>query len=49
MVFAIYYKNVTVVAHPAGFEPTAYRLGVPKSVRLWHPLIPLECLILLDF
>ena len=38
-----------VLAHPAGFEPTAYRLGVPKSVRLWHPLIPLECLILLDF
>ena len=22
------------LAHPAGFEPTAYRLGVPKSVRL---------------
>ena len=49
MVLAVRYKSVTFVAHPAGFEPTAYRLGVPKSVRLWHPLIPLECLILLDF
>ena len=38
-----------VLAHLRGFEPLAYRLGVPKSVRLWHPLIPLECLILLDF
>ena len=34
---------------PAGVEPTACRLGVPKSVRLWNPSTPLEHLILLDF
>ena len=28
MVFLIYYESVTKMAHPAGFEPTAYRLGV---------------------
>ena len=34
---------------PAGFEPTACRLGVAKTVRLGVPLSALECLILLDF
>lgn len=42
-------RLAAVLARPAGFEPTAYRLGVPKSVRLWHPSTPLERLILLDF
>ena len=34
---------------PAGFEPTAYRLGGRKTVRLCVPSSALECLILLDF
>jgi hypothetical protein len=34
---------------PAGFEPTACRLGGRKTVRLCVPSSALECLILLDF
>ena len=37
------------LAHPPRFERGAFRLGVPKSVRLWNPSAPLERLILLDF
>ena len=37
------------LARPAGFEPTAYRLGEANSIRICVPSNALECLILLDF
>ena len=34
MVFVIYYKFVTQMVNPAGFEPTACRLGGDRSILL---------------
>ena len=43
------YNLVKPLAHPAGFEPTACRLGDEKSVRLGVPFKCLEALPLLGF
>ena len=46
---ALYQNMRTSLAHLAGFEPTACRLGGEKSVLLRCPPTCRKCLILLGF